>query len=240
MTGQNEIAKNVIAAAPAIMSQLMGIVSSLALVPLFSDTGFAKHLSVLWDIGATSDIPHQAVLLAFIQFSTAFLIIVLTWHVYIQNSFVFKRLYGGFTDSLIPFLIAAAEYYVIELSRPQLYSEWEIAVLAYLVLAILSLTHLFTKAKIELTEDNADILRKLSWYPSYIRLYIFIPASVVVLDQFVWIHLPDQDWQRRTAVASVILLTYPVFLFLHQRFFWYRLTRSVPTSTRHLCHNCVP
>src|SRR5712671_1600713 len=117
---QNDVANESISTASSAYMQVVGIVQSLAVGLLLQNAKLFQLLTA-----DQIDLSSGEFWLAFLQATVAFQLIVLTWHMNLQNVIAFKRAFGMW-DSYIPFSFVFAEYFLILNSTPEKFWQWEL------------------------------------------------------------------------------------------------------------------
>src|SRR4051794_38575817 len=101
---QNDVVTESVSTTSNAYMQVVGIVQSLAVGMLLQNAKFFQLLAA-----DHIDVASNVFWLSFLQATVRFQLIVLTWHVSLQNVIAFKRAFGIW-DSYVPFSTVFAEY----------------------------------------------------------------------------------------------------------------------------------
>lgn len=162
-------------------------------------------------------------LLGLIQALTAFFLIVLTWHVNVQNVIAFRRILS-MQDSMIPFLFAIPEYLIISSARPENFSDWTVWLAVFMALAVYAYWQFFDQTRQQLSwfPENRPRFNSVRSYRYSIIAYIAFVAAMTLLAGLVDVQSKLDQLIR----AILILVAIAFFAVLHRYVFWFRVIRA--------------
>jgi hypothetical protein len=211
----NDIVDESVSTAAGAYMGVVGIVQALAVGMLLEHAEFFQLLASDRITGASGE-----VLLAFFQATVVFQMIVLTWHMNLQNAIAFKRAFGMW-DSYIPFSFVFAEYYLARNASPERFWQWEFCVLLFMVCALFAFTHVYFVARKNLARNKA-VLDRVGTYPFWVRICI----SAMALLSIAGLLIDTRDMTPKLVLAGLLDVSLFVFMFINTRFFWTRLVSA--------------
>ena len=205
----NDVVRDAVLTTPNAYMQLVGIVQALAV-------GLLLQQGALFNLLETGSIDVRSVefWLAFFQTTTAFQLIVLTWHVNVQTITVFQRVFG-LADSYIPFSFIFAEYFIAINCAPEKFREWTLSIAVFMAAALIAYLHLFLRANRDFEESKA-VLDRIGNYALVVYAF-FVVGGTAALAAYLADPI-DQVWQA--SVAGAIDFALLVFTYIHVRLFW--------------------
>lgn len=206
---QNDVVNESISTAPSAYMQIVGIVQSLAVALLLANAKFFQFLTDDKINFISSDF-----WLAFFQATVAFQLIVLTWHMNLQNVMAFKRAFG-MLDSYIPFSFVFAEYFLILNSTPEKFWLWSLFVFLFMMGGIFAFTHVYVVSRKE-PARNKVVFDLIGAYPFWVRVYI----SAIGLIALAGLLTDASQTPARLVLAGAIDASIFAFTFINTRFFW--------------------
>src|SRR5215510_956355 len=124
---RNDVVTDAVSTMPGAYMGVVGIVQSLAVGLLLQNATLFQLLAI--DEASPhlilADLCKPDFWLAFFEATAAFQLIVLTWHVNIENITAFKRVFH-MLDSYIPFSFVFAEYFLIVNATPETFRQWNL------------------------------------------------------------------------------------------------------------------
>lgn len=212
---QNDVVNESISTAPSAYMQVVGIVQSLAVGLLLQNANFFQLLTQDRINFASSDF-----WLAFLQATVAFQLIVLTWHMNLQNVMAFKRPFGMW-DSYIPFSFVFAEYLLILNSTPGKFWQWSFFVFLFTMGGLFAFTHVYIVSRKELSR-NKVVFDLIGTYPFWVRVYI----SAIGLIALTGLLTDADQTPARLLLAGAIDASIFAFTFINTHFFWARIVSA--------------
>jgi hypothetical protein len=209
---QNDVANESISTASSAYMQVVGIVQSLAVGLLLQNAKFFQLLTLDQINFSSSDF-----WLSFFQATVAFQLIVLTWHMNLQNVMAFKRAFGMW-DSYIPFSFVFAEYFLILNATPEKFWQWELFVLLFTLGGLFAFTHVYFVSRKELSR-NKEVFDLIGTYPFWVRVYI----SGIGLIALAGLLTDSREPAARLLFAGAIDVAIFAFTFINMHFFWTRI-----------------
>jgi hypothetical protein len=211
----NDVVRDAALMTPNAYMQLVGIVQALAVGVLLQQAAVFNIIE-----NGRVDLRSAEFWVVFLQASTAFQLIVLTWHVNVQTITVFQRVLG-LADSYIPFSFIFAEYFIVTNASADKFREWALGVAVFMLIALIAYLHLFLRANQDFKENEAA-LRRIGNYPRV--MYAFFGTGAVFA---FGAYLADPLGQVAQAlIAGVIGVGFLLFTYLHVRLFWLRVIRA--------------
>jgi hypothetical protein len=211
----NDVVRDAVLTTPNAYMQLVGIVQALAVGLLLQQAALFNLLEA-----GRIDVRSVEFWLAFFQTTTAFQLIVLTWHVNVQTITVFQRVFG-LADSYIPFSFIFAEYFIAINSAPEKFREWALSIAVFMVAALIAYLHLFLRANKDFEESKA-VLDRIGNYPVVVYAF-FVAGGTAALAAYLADPI-DQVWQ--TIAAGAIDFALLIFTYIHVRYFWQPVARA--------------
>lgn len=208
----NDIVDESVSTQASAYMGVVGIVQALAVGMLLEHAEFFQLL-----VSGKIDVASGEFLLAFFQATVVFQLIVLTWHMNLQNVIAFKRAFGMW-DSYIPFSFVFAEYYLARNASPERFWQWELSVLVFMVCALFAFTHVYFVARKNLARNKA-VLDQLGTYPFWVRICVFAMALLSIAGLLIDGH----DMAPKLVVAGLLDVSIFAFMFINTHFFWTRL-----------------
>ena len=212
---QNDVVNDAVLTAPGAYMQVVGIVQSLAVGMLLQNAKLFQLLAA-----GNVDFSSYAFWIALLQATAVFQLIVLTWHVSIQNVTAFRRAYGIW-DSYIPFSTVFAEYFLILNSSPERFQQWELCMILFMAAAILAYTHGFAVSRREAAKNDAAFAL-IGRFPFWIRVYL-IGIGLVAAVGFL---MDAGQPASRAIIAGIVDGGILLFSILNTRFFWAPLIKA--------------
>jgi hypothetical protein len=212
---QNDVANESISIASSAYMQVVGIVQSLAVGLLLQNAKLFQLLTV-----DRIDLSSSEFWLAFLQATVAFQLIVLTWHINLQNVIAFKRAFGMW-DSYIPFSFVFAEYFLILNSTPEKFWQWELFVFLFTIGGLFAFTHVYVVSRKELTR-NKVVFDLIGTYPFWVRVYI----SAIGLIALAGLLTDTGQTGARLLFAGAIDASIFAFAFVNTHYFWTRIVSA--------------
>ena len=206
---QNDVANESISTASSAYMQVVGIVQSLAVGLLLQNAKLFQLLTADQINFSSSEF-----WLSFLQATVAFQLIVLTWHMNLQNVMVFKRAFGMW-DSYIPFSFVFAEYFLILNSTPEKFWQWSFFVFLFTMGGLFAFTHVYIVSRKELSRNKA-VFDLIGTYPFWVRIYI----SSMGLIALAGLLTDAGQTASRLILAGTIDALIFAFTFINTRFFW--------------------
>src|SRR5690348_14259197 len=149
---------------PSFYFQLVGMVQSLAAGYLIVSVPASP---ALWPIDGNS-------VLYWLLIIADFNLIVLTWHITVQDASTLYRL-SGLSDSYITFFFLIPEYFLIQYATEGKLAQWLISFAVYCAVTLIAYVDMFVFTKRE--RDNLQAFRAIGHYPALITCYICLGGS---------------------------------------------------------------
>jgi hypothetical protein len=206
---QNDVANESISTASSAYMQVVGIVQSLAVGLLLQNAKLFQLLTADQINFSSSEF-----WLSFLQATVAFQLIVLTWHMNLQNVMAFKRAFGMW-DSYIPFSFVFVEYFLILDSTPEKFRQWGLFVFLFTMGGLFAFTHVYIVSRKELSRNKA-VFDLIGTYPFWVRIYI----SGIGLIALAGLLTDARQTTSRLILAGTIDASIFAFTFINTHFFW--------------------
>jgi len=224
---RNDVVIDSVSTMPGAYMGVVGIVQSLAVGVLLENASFFQMLKTdqASSVLLLADLARPEFWLALFQATTAFQLIVVTWHVNIQNITAFKRVFR-LLDSYIPFSFVFAEYFLIVSSTPETFWQWQLSIALFMAAVFLAYTHVFAVARKDFAGNEA-IFQRIGAYTFWVRACLCAIGAIALMGLTVDVG----SVAAKAAIAGLIDVMILVFTFVNILFFW-RPIVSAPILTR--------